>query len=236
LHEVLALLPTTDERRALADRQLSELRRRLPWLTLSLAPSAAEARITLDGALLPRASFNEALPLDVGEHVIVVEREGHQPRRYLRALDVAERATVVVEAGAPLVRPVTQNARPKARPLAHPVRVAVDAPELRPSRTWVYATGALALALVGTGFVLRHLGDAEQDTVNGNCADGYCTDTGLAADDRQRVYRKLATAAFIGGGVALGTGIALWFAASPEPARGAKAALGAGSFIVSGQF
>lgn len=59
-----------------AERQLAEIEPRIPSARISIEGLLARDRVSLDGADLARATLGAQLPVNPGDHVLVVTREG----------------------------------------------------------------------------------------------------------------------------------------------------------------
>src|SRR5262245_6885914 len=99
---VLDEIDRNDPRRPNVRQRLSVLEPRLPRLTVTTAPSvAAGAVVRRDGVLLSKGSFGISLPVDPGDHEIVVTADGRVPRKYSVRLAEREAKTIDVEMGPP---------------------------------------------------------------------------------------------------------------------------------------
>jgi hypothetical protein len=94
-HDLSREVASSDERQAIAAQRSANLERRLPYLTVrwwdGLTPGM---RVTRDGVVLGRASFDIAFPVDPGKHIIVVS-DGDK-ELYRTEVEVEEGQTRVV--------------------------------------------------------------------------------------------------------------------------------------------
>ncbi|HEY1537386.1 MAG TPA: hypothetical protein VGF76_25370, partial [Polyangiaceae bacterium] len=72
--EVVQRLPSDDERRTIASERARALEARVPTLTIHLAHTdRTDVVVRRDGVVLGAASLETALPVDPGEHTVIVE-------------------------------------------------------------------------------------------------------------------------------------------------------------------
>jgi hypothetical protein len=93
-------LPAGDNRIKIAQKRRDAIKPRLPYLKIELEPAAPlQTQVTRDGIEVGSASFGLSIPVDPGEHQVVVKAEGHQERRYEVALQEGEQKTLKVAPG-----------------------------------------------------------------------------------------------------------------------------------------
>ncbi|MEP7122217.1 MAG: hypothetical protein ABJE95_14955, partial [Byssovorax sp.] len=93
----IALLPAGDERLAVSRQRAEALDRRIPRLTLQLAPGAApDSKVLLDGAELSRSALGVAQPVDLGDHVVVGAAPGYGEARSTITLAEGERRAIAI--------------------------------------------------------------------------------------------------------------------------------------------
>jgi len=179
-----------DDRRPIADRAAAALEHRLSRLNIRLDPAAPDATsVRRDDIELARGSLDLALPVDPGEHVVVVKAPGHEPKQYRVTLAEAQVQTLVVEPGREESAPASAN--------AHGVRTAG------------FVVGALGLATLGAGIVTGVITLGRKSTVEDNCVAGFCNQTGVDAAAQGRSLSTASTVTFVVGLAALGTGVLL---------------------------
>jgi len=199
--QAAALLESSDPRMTLTKEQIARIDRRVPRLQLVLPRSLPEdAVVAVDGHALPSAEAGTRveLPVDPGEHHVVLRAAGHKNHDRRVALAEGQRQRIALELGAPLVTPAAAPAPPK--------------PE-RDDTLWI--TGAVVggvgvLGLIAGG-VTGGLVLDRKATVEQYCNDAdVCTDpAGVKAADEGRKLSTASTIAFAVGGAALATGIVL---------------------------
>jgi hypothetical protein len=87
------------DRERLAQERIAVLEPRVPWLTVSLDPSVAQAEgltVSLDGAPLPPALLQKEMPVDPGEHTVTAMVPGHKSFQEQFVLHESEHKTVGV--------------------------------------------------------------------------------------------------------------------------------------------
>jgi hypothetical protein len=86
--------------KAKAEARLAATQKRVAHLTLQLAANApAGVQVSNDDAALDAASLGSALPMNPGEHVIVVKAAGHDDAKYSVKLAEGDNQTLVIAAG-----------------------------------------------------------------------------------------------------------------------------------------
>src|SRR3954471_7704195 len=101
--------------RARAEARLVVVQKRLAHLTLQLGAGATGAQVLRDDVPLEPASLGAALPMNPGEHVILVKLAGHDDARYPVKLTNGDNQTLAIAAG-PLSGPPTAAATPPPAP------------------------------------------------------------------------------------------------------------------------
>jgi len=102
------LLPPSDERRGYARERAATLERRLPRLTIRLTKRELGARVSRDDVELGSASLGEPLPVDPGEHRVVVDAPGRAAAQFFVTVREGERRVLDV---APAPPPPTNGQR-----------------------------------------------------------------------------------------------------------------------------
>ncbi len=227
--EVAERLPEGDPRGPVAVERVHALEQRVPYLTLKLAHTApAGTAVLLDGKDHPPQSFGVAVPVEMGEHRILVRAAGRADGAYRVVLAEAQRAEVVLEPGA--LTPGVAGA-PPAAPASAPGSAAVDTASPAPTPLVGYVVGGIGVAALGTSLVTGILASSKESTVNDACrtrpggGGRYCTEEGLAAADSGRT---LATVSDVTLGLGLvGVGFGVWWiffhAEQPQDAPAASA-------------
>jgi hypothetical protein len=168
--EGLHAIEATDERASVAKERIADLDRKIPSLTLRLQASVpAAATVTVDGAA---ANTSVALPVNPGEHVIVVTAPGYGESR----------TTVLVVAGEHkevTLLPPPPSSSSTAPPPPPPPPAPEDDAGRRTRRTaglvltGVGVVGVLAAGITG-GILL-----ARNGTIHTDCPAKQCNSAGL---------------------------------------------------------
>jgi tetratricopeptide (TPR) repeat protein len=202
LREALALLKSWDGRVPLIKKQISELERRVPRLTIALAKDAPEdTRVERNGVTLGTASLGVAEQVNPGVVVIEAAASGHQPRRFELTLRAGESRAIEVAPGAAEVGDARSDQPANESPAA----------EARSRAGTARALGFVSLAigvpcLVGWGIAELQLAS--------NCGDRQCGQEEL--DRRVTVDRILFGLGVAG--VGLGAYLILGPGSEPETA------------------
>lgn len=127
--------------RARAETRLAAIEKRVAHLTLQLAPNApATAQVLRDDVPLEAASLSSALPMNPGDHVILVKLAGHDDARYSVKLAEGDNQTLPITVG-----PVTGaegSSPPPPAPASPLPSVAPLSPAVAASQTKAEAPGA----------------------------------------------------------------------------------------------
>lgn len=207
--EVAQRLATDDDRRAIALKRVQALDPRVPRLSVHLAASArTDVVVRRDGVVLGAASLDTALPVNPGEHVVVVEAPGTQPAQFRTSVGEGERAQIAVSLG-----PASTDSRPAGTP-----DVASGA---HANHTAAYVVGGIGVAGLITGVVAGLLVLDRKSTVNDNCKELVCNQTGKDAADSGKTLGVVTTIGFLTGGVGLGAATYLYVSA-PAPTESAR--------------
>jgi hypothetical protein len=198
--EVAQQLPDTDERRAIALERAEALKGRLPYLTLRFGAGVpSDAQVTRDGIAIGAAGLGVPLPVDPGEHEIVVSAAGRRDKAFRVSLALSERKELVVTAGEPL--PAAPNQAPgtperrdeaKGPPLVGYVLAGVGVVGVAIGAV----TGVMALDREAT------MKDDDCDPNGRTCR----TQAGVDAASSGEILSTTSTIAFAVGGVSLGVG------------------------------
>jgi hypothetical protein len=162
--------------RSRAEARLAAVQKRVPRLSVQLAASApAGVQVLVDDVAVEPASLSSALPLNPGDHVILVKLAGHDDAKYSVKLAEGDNQRLPVTTG-----PATSNqALPSAAPALAAPSTARLAPALptasaaappvasQPAPGWWTAPrkagvvfGSLGLAAIGAGSALVATSDS----------------------------------------------------------------------------
>jgi hypothetical protein len=223
--EVAQRLPAADKRRDVAKKRAAALEPRLPKLNVRLRPSAAAGvRVVRDGVELGSASLGTALPVDPGEHVVVVSAAGRADRSFEVIVSEREIRALDVEPGEPVAAPLAEQPAPAVTP---------DAGASKPARsaTLGYVVGSVGVAGFIVGAVAGVLMMQKKGVVDEHCdASKQCDDVGLEATSSGKTWGMITTVGLVTGVVGVGAGTYLVLNAGSSDDRAAA------SLALSGRF
>jgi hypothetical protein len=200
-------LSSSDARRAPAKQRAAALEARLPRLTVVLAPNApAGTTVKRDSTELGGGGLNTALPVDPGEHEVVVTAPDHQERRFSVILAEGRSERLVVEAGA-----LVQKAAPVKEPTAPPPPPPPAPPKgMSTMRTVGFIVGGAGLAGIGAAIATGLVLPGKQRIIDANCgADFLCNQEGFAAAQSGKTLAAANTTLWFVGGIMTGVGAVL---------------------------
>lgn len=212
-------LPPEDRRVTYAKEQIASLSPRVPTVRIVVnAPKdgRASVRVLRDGVELGAASLGVALPLDPGEHRVVVKAEGRKDSTYL--FRVAEAETKLLEVA------------PGERAVGGDVAGAGAAREGWPredeatgrgsgKRTLGYASLGLGGVGIVVGAISGVLAMQAASTVRERCdAQNLCDAEGIDAANRGKTMAVLSPVGFAAGAVFGGLGAWLVLSSNRPPA------------------
>jgi hypothetical protein len=211
----IALLPKTDERIASARDRVEALGRRIPRLTVTLAPSPPTGtKVTLDGATLSPAALGLPSPLDLGEHTLIASAPGHADGKQTLVLAEGERREITIFPGDALPAVVTP---PPPPPVVEKPIVPVEPPPSSSggARTAGFVVGGAGVVSLAIGAITGVMTIGKKNAVEEAC--GGPTGPCLAANPADvRSLEKsgitlstVSTVTFIVGAVGLGAGVTL---------------------------
>jgi len=222
--EVVARLPASDPREPVASARVSELEAHVPMIALRLGHAApAGAIVVLDARPLPPQSLNAALPVDAGEHIVIVRAAAHVDREYRVSLVDGQHVELAVDAGETAAQgdhPLDQR---QGRPPA--IRAA-------PRRVVLGIVGVgVGVATLGASVITGIVALSKEHSLDGSCQDKpggggrYCNATGLHAADSGRT---LATVSDVTLGVGLAAAaVGAWLVFFPGSRHEVEATAGA---------
>ena len=204
---LLEALPPDDDRRAFVTESVARLERVVPRLTILLAaPLVDGTTVTRDGVDLRSASVGVDLPVDPGEHSIVVSAPGRAARSYAVALAPGQRLALRAETGEPIA---------EAGRTGGPPRTA--------SRTAGWILGGIGVGALAVGTFLGVRALSERSASDSLCTMGVCRNqAGLDDYDAAKSAALGADIALAVGAVSLAVGgylvITSMTKARPSPA------------------
>lgn len=200
-----------------APPRAEKLRARVAQLTFSVEGIVRTSKIFLDGEEVSWALADTRIPVDPGDHVLEVRRDGEVIER--RALSFAEgqeqQVALVID------DPEPPPPKPPPPPPPDPVVVAPASPSPDESgRIPAYVVGGVGVAsLIASGVLF---GLRERSIAKVRCDD---RETFTGCDPRDRPFAEegeridVASKVLLGvGGAALATGVVLWFVLAPDDA------------------
>lgn len=193
--EAAQTLPAEDSRQTLAKERAAALAGKVPKLVLRLPEDGKNWVVRRDGVELGSASLNLALPVDPGAHRIEVRAPGHAPWRTDVDLALGEQREVALMAG-PLESKASTELAIAPAPAASSSKKTVG-----------WALGGVGVAGVATSLVTGAMVISKSSTVDRECIDKRCSQTGLDAADSGRTLSTVSTIAAVAGVVSLGVGI-----------------------------
>lgn len=194
----------------------TELKANLPMLTITVPDtlrSVAGIEIKLDNKKIGEVLWNQAIPVDLIEHLIVVSAPGKKTWEERRQIDSMGQAIEVI---------VPELADEKAKPKPPPDDEGM--PWQRKAAIGLGIGGVLGLGAGAVGGFLAI--SSHQDAVNA-CPDRVCADAAkkseaLAAEDKAGGYATLSNVGLIGGGALAGAAVVFWLIAPSKKAAPAE--------------
>lgn len=209
------------DREAISREHIDALGPRLRRLRMRVSPEAsaiADLAIKRDGALVGRAGWDAAAPVDPGEHLIEASASGYQP--FTTRVTVGEPGVTTFVDLVPLV-PLAQVAAGDA-----PLQIVPLTPERGSSglRVTSYVVGGVAIASLGVGVAFAVIAKGKRDDANDACPLAVCSDPAAVEASRSAGRSAdLATGAFIASAVMLVGSITFFVLSSPESRASASA-------------
>jgi hypothetical protein len=229
--EFLERAPPDDDRRELVERHANELRPRVPVLILGSGTCKSEGcSVALDGKTVALGPTSTSLPVDPGEHVLLVSAPGRPVREVRVQLSEGQSLVETLRPGAAetLHRGTIPAAVPRAaRPAPGSDR---SQSEAQPQRTTAYVVGSLGAASLAASLVTGGLALARWRTVEQHCSGDTCNSPGaLSANSEGRTFSVISTITFASGVLGLGAGTYLYLSAdarvSPRRGQGGASSL-----------
>jgi hypothetical protein len=228
--EFIRSAPPVDDRGPRAVALAAHLDERIPTLTID-APTdtPAEAQLLLDDNELPREKWHTAVPVEPGEHVVVLRRPGLAEWRVQLTIAEGEKLTTT-----PIPKP-----RVAAQETIVPIAATrnVDAPPSSQLPTAFWTSAAVGGVGLGVAALSGILVLSNRSVVDDHCAQKRCDAEGLAAGERGALWSTVNTVALPVG--LIGTAFATYFfLSSPKtgPAYSFRMGVNAhGSTIIVGR-
>ncbi len=219
--EVVQRLPPADNRRAIAEQRASKLEPRVPKLSIRLAHSdRTDVTVRRDGVSLGTASLDTSLPVDPGDHVVIVEAPGTRAAEFHARVAEGEHAVIDVTIGDPLPATEQGGVGTSANPGALGATPG-------PNHTAAYVVGGVGVVGLVTGAIAGALVLSKKSTVNADCVGKQCSQAGLDAANSGKTLGIVTSVGLITGAVGLGATTYL-FVSAPAPAENARS----GAYLV----
>lgn len=216
-----------DDRLDLAKTRLVAIDKRVPRLTIVLAPTGKDARVKRDDVELGAGSIGAPLPVEPGKHVITVSADGHVDRTFEITLAEGAQQSIDVDVGpeGPGSLPAPAGGEPQESSSSS-------------MKTIGFVVGGVGLAGVGVGSVFGLIALNKHSESKQSCDptnENLCDQAGVDARNDARAAGNVATAGFVVGGVALATGIALVLFA-PSSTKSSRISPTLGGLVLRGTF
>jgi hypothetical protein len=226
--EVSQRASTGDERIGIANARAVALEPRLPKLVMKVsAPLPSQTVVLRDGVEMGSGGFDVPLPVDVGEHIIVVKSPGRADRQYTSNVAEAQTGEISLEAGAVLP--------PRTTPLPGASAGTDVGTSAGGRRTLGVALLGIGTAGLVTGAVTGAIALAAKKTVDSGCdSDKRCSSEALDAADRGRTASTISTIAFSAGVVGTVAGVYFLLTRGSD-AKSAALRTSVGVAVVPGQ-
>lgn len=205
-------LPRGDDRVPFTRARIASVERRLPRLTLTLSPLApAGTRVLRDGVEVRAAALGVPVPVDPGEHEIVVLAPGRARSSSHVAVREAETKEVALEPGDETALPwPTAQARgdaPAAGQGGGAPAPGAEGGSSDPRGTLGLVLGGVGAAGLAVGAVAGIMAFGAGSTFKANCdASGACNQQGLDAASSGKTLTTVSTVSFVLGLAAGGAG------------------------------
>lgn len=217
----------TDAREAEANRRTVELEPKLSYLTISVAERVRGMEIVRGAQTFDATVWGQSVPVDPGTFAITARALGYDSWTTSIAVKPdGDRQTVTVP-------------RLHARPMPVKIVRAKATPILSPKRDVAIGIAGAGLAAMVTSAIVALDAKSLQDQARASCpVDLPCRDpAAVQASDKAVSRATIATVVGGAGLVAIGAGVALWFAGKPTESRVVPAITpGSVAITVTGSF
>jgi hypothetical protein len=202
--------------RAEAKKLLHNLTPRIPTLTLAIAPSKANATVTIDDAEMPAPRAGTlSYRLNPGSHRLTIAAQGYLTQEHGFDLDDKEEADLsvtLIASPTAIAQPVIAPPAPAAHPLLEPERTAPAASVARVEAaapdSGALTRGYVALGVAGVGAAVGTVTGILAITRKPDCPGNRCRPEQRSDADASGRFGNIATVSF-GVGVAAGA-YGLW--------------------------
>jgi hypothetical protein len=247
-----------DKRADVARGRAQALESKLERLTITVAPTLPRSglQILRDGAAVSTDEWGLAVPVDPGDHVVVVSSPGHAqrtipahvgpdtPTATVRIDRLDDSAPGPAPESAPGPAPVSAPAPTHdSAPASAPTPESASPPDPGATRRWLgvgIAAAGVAGVAIGAVFGLDAKSKLSQSNQDNHCdSHDTCDGTGLSLRSSASNAATLSTVLFAVGGVALAGGALIYFTAphaSTTLGLAVAPAPGGGEALVSARF
>jgi serine/threonine-protein kinase len=208
-----------DERAEYCAQQFAAIDKRVPRLTIRIAPNAPTGTyVRKDGVDVGAAGIDVPLPIEVGAHQIVALAPHHDTNAYPIDAKEGEALSIRGEPGAalPYVPPAREDLPPTEPALAPTARKASPLEPSLPLRRAAYVAGGFGIVALGIGSYFGWKAIDARSTSASHCVGNICDHDGVVQRQDGITAGNTATALFVVGGLLVGTGVAFWIASSPK--------------------
>ncbi|NUP07039.1 MAG: hypothetical protein HOW73_13375 [Polyangiaceae bacterium] len=196
------------DREEYARKRIEELAPQLTYVELRLPKGVPVERLEIDEKELSAATYGHPLPLDPGEHAVVVTSEGSTYRTTFEVPKAGGRLSVDIELG--------DAHRLSSGDKSQPSGDGASGVDPRHVAGWIGV--ALGVVGLGVGTYMGARASMLSDVVDASCDDRFCDADGLEAFDQGKTLANGATIAFAISGpvLAAGTGVLIWATVEPR--------------------
>jgi hypothetical protein len=199
-----ALLRAQDQART----ELAALEPHVPRLTLTITPGAEHLAIEIDGKPLNVAAAGEPIPLDPGEHQVIIRAPGYMEVRLVVGLvdSDAKRLDAILR---------TESEGPEETSTTSPRSPSTGSVQ----RTVGLAAGGIGVVGLIVGSVFGLVAKSTYDGALAGCPNGPpspCSPQAVAESGTAHDQATVSTVGFVAGGLLLAGGAALYLTAPRE--------------------
>ena len=189
-----------------ARKLVEDLEKRLSKLVVEVPQAPAEAEVRVDDAPIGRAAWGTPIPLDPGEHLVVLRAPGFESWEK-RVTIASEPGTLRLEA--PALKPA------KVAPSQAPPPPVTPPPDRASSGTNTaqlvsgIVIGGLGVVSLGVGSYFGIATFDKQAESEDHCVDTRCDAEGVTLREDAATFANVSTATVVVGGVAVAGGLVL---------------------------
>jgi hypothetical protein len=202
----LARQENDTELTGVADEQLDAIEKRLPRLTIRLAPGAVPRSIAIrDGSVLGATDLGAAVPMNPGVHHVVATAPGHAQREFDVTLAEGASAEVEVQPGLALDAANASS--------WHGAKSGGWSENSGPSTRQIVTFGALGLGAAGivVGVATGIAAGSKHSALENECTGNNCPTSAQGDLDGFHSLRTWSTVGYVLGLAGLAAGAVLWF-------------------------